>query len=289
MSSVKAVDDISFDIAPGTAVGLIGLNGAGKSTLQKMITGVLVPTSGSLKVTGLNPEKSRKNLAKKVGVVFGHRTQLWWDVPLVDSLNVLRRVYGVDKSEFEARKSKLADLLDLGDLMPRAPRQFSLGQRVRAEIMASLLHGPQLLVLDEPTVGLDVLAKANIRTLIRSLVEEEGVSVLLASHEVADIEEICSRALLIDHGKLLFDGSLEELTAKSSVDRTLSLEVVHEDSSSESGVRLETVSIDLDSTDAARQINEATQTGKISEASVGGGSLESVLAAMFAENADQRE
>ena len=286
MDHINAVDGIDFTVEPGTAAGLIGLNGAGKSTLMKMITGVLVPSSGHLTVGGLEPASNRKELAKRVGVVFGHRTQLWWDVPLADSIDVLRRIYRVDRREFTTRLARLTELLELGDLLPRAPRQLSLGQRVRAEIVASLLHGPALLVLDEPTVGLDILAKASIRSLLRTLIEEEGVTLLLASHEVNDIEQICDRVILIDHGKILFDGGIDELKSATNVDRSLELEVLHEDAGQADGVRVENVTVKLDSKNLAEEFSRATATGTIASATVTGGSLEAILASVFRRMAD---
>ena len=160
--TVKAIDEISFSIDRASSVGLIGLNGAGKSTLVKLVTGVLAPTDGGITVNGLEPHRNRTEVTRHIGVVFGHRTQMWWELPLMETYRVLRRIYGIPRGEFDERVEKLATLLEVKEMLSRAPRQLSLGQRMRAEIMASLLHGPKLLLLDEPTVGIDFVAKSRI-------------------------------------------------------------------------------------------------------------------------------
>ncbi len=283
MEIVKAIDDLNFTIEPATAVGLIGLNGAGKSTLLKLITGVLVPTSGEVLVGGLQPSEHRKEVVRNIGVVFGHRSQLWWDVPLIDSLNVLRLIYSVDEKDYKQRLQILTDRLEMGDLLPRAPRQLSLGQRVRGEIMASLLHGPNLLILDEPTVGLDIIAKAKIRRLIRSLIEEEGVTVILASHEVSDIEEICERTILLHEGRILYEGTIEALKAQANVERSLVLDVERGTGQGSDDVVVEQVTIPLSGNDTARRLAEVASLGTVSGAQVTGGSLEVILARLFDE------
>ena len=277
MRTVKAVDDVTFSIPRTTAVGLIGLNGAGKSTLIKLITGVLVPTSGSVTVDGLEPSRQRKQVAQQIGLVFGQRTQLWWDVSVLDSYNVLRRIYSTDRESFEERLKRFSKLLEMDDLLARSPRQLSLGQRVRADILAGLLHGPRLVILDEPTVGLDIIAKAKIRGLVRSLVEEEGVTVILASHEIRDIEEVCDLIILIHEGKILFQGTLDELRAQAGVETSLVVEVVREDA------RIERTTVPLASSDIGKVLTEATQRGAVSEVSISGGALEDILATMFRE------
>ena len=283
MDYVKAIDGISFEVAEASAVGLIGLNGAGKSTLLKLITGVIVPTSGELTVGGLRPSEKRKVVARNVGVVFGHRSQLWPDVPVIESFKVLRRIYSVDEKPYRERLERLSDLLEMHELVRRPTRQLSLGQRVRAEIMASLLHGPRLLILDEPTVGLDIVAKANIRRLIRSLVEEEGVTVILASHEVTDIEAICDRAILLHEGHILFDGTLDELRKRAAVERSLVLDIVPDDTVGDAGteISVDRVTMPLDQVGGAKRLSELAAAGTIVDASVTGGSLEAVIAAMF--------
>ena len=283
MDYVKAIDGISFEIEEASAVGLIGLNGAGKSTLLKLITGVLVPASGELIVGGLKPSEKRKVVARNIGVVFGHRSQLWPDVPVIESFKVLRRIYSVDEESFQVRLEQLSDLLEMHELIRRPTRQLSLRQRVRAEIMASLLHGPKLLILDEPTVGLDIVAKAKIRRLIRSLVEEENVTVILASHEVTDIEEICDRAILLHEGHVLFDGTLDELRARVPVERSLVLDIVPDDEANKTGSEtlIDRVTVPLDQVGGAKRLSELAESGTIVDASVTGGSLETIIATMF--------
>ncbi len=208
---VVAVDGLSFEIPAGEAVGFIGPNGAGKSTTVKMLTGILTPTSGRLSVAGLAPAARRTELARRIGVVFGQRTGLWWDLPLRDSFDLLRRMYGVPGDRYRANLATFIELLDLEELLDQPVRSLSLGQRVRGDIAAALLHDPQILYLDEPTIGLDVVSKARLREFLRSLIAERGTTVLLTTHDLVDIEHVCSRALVIDHGRRVFDGSLDAL------------------------------------------------------------------------------
>ncbi len=283
METITAIDGISFSVNAGEAVGLVGLNGAGKSTLLKLITGVLVPTRGEVLVGGLDPSKNRSQVVRNIGVVFGHRSQLWWDAPLSDSMNVLKLIYSVGDDVYAERLRTLSEILELEPLLSRAPRQLSLGQRVRGEILASLLHKPDLLILDEPTVGLDILAKSRIRKLIRTLVEEEQMAVILASHEVTDIEEVCERTILIDHGKILYEGTIEDLVASARVERSLVLDVASED---DGDVEVRRVTVPLSGEDAARQLIEAASNGTVTDARVTGGDLEVILARLFDQSAD---
>ena len=220
---------------------------------------------------------------RNIGVVFGHRSQLWWDVPLIDSMNVLRLIYSVSESDYKTRLESLTDLLELGDLLARAPRQLSLGQRVRGEILASLLHAPELLILDEPTVGLDIIAKSKIRRLIRSLIENQGVTVILASHEVSDIEEICDKTILLHEGKILYEGTIEELKAQTDVERSLILEIERSVEGQDDAVTVEEVTVPLSGGDAAARLTEAASLGTVSGAQVTGGSLEVILARLYDE------
>jgi ABC-2 type transport system ATP-binding protein len=281
METVDAIKSISFTVNKAEAVGLIGLNGAGKSTLLKLVTGVLVPSSGELTVDGLDPSADRKKVAREIGVVFGHRSQLWWDAPLKDSMEVLRLIYSVGKADYERRLSDLVELLQLGDLILRAPRQISLGQRVRGEILASLLHSPKLLILDEPTVGLDIIAKARIRTLIRSLIDNEGVTVILASHEVSDIEEICERTILIHEGEILYEGTIDELKSGADVERSLVLDVSVPADDGSDGVEVREMTVPLTGGNTAAILEKAASSGTVSDARVTGGSLEAILSKMF--------
>ncbi|MEU4405763.1 ATP-binding cassette domain-containing protein [Streptosporangium sp. NPDC023963] len=211
--TVHAVRDLSFTVEAGEFVGYLGPNGAGKSTTIKMLTGILAPTSGSIRVAGLDPTRRRVALARRIGVVFGQRTTLWWDLPLRDSFELVRHLYKVDQPVFRRRLAELTEILDLADFMTTPVRQLSLGQRMRGDITAALLHDPAVLVLDEPTIGLDVVSKAAMRDFLRRLNADRGTTVLLTTHDMGDIEKLCHRVMLIDHGSLAFDGTLDDLRA----------------------------------------------------------------------------
>ncbi|MEU6712226.1 ATP-binding cassette domain-containing protein [Nonomuraea sp. NPDC046802] len=210
---VHAVRDLSFTVSAGEFVGYLGPNGAGKSTTIKMLCGILTPTSGRVRVAGLDPSRRRTTLARRIGVVFGQRTTLWWDLPLLDSFQLIRHLYKVDRSAFESRLDELTQTLDLGAFLRTPVRQLSLGQRMRGDLAAALLHAPDVLVLDEPTIGLDVVSKASIREFLLRLNAEQGTTVLLTTHDLGDIERLCRRVMLIDHGRLAFDGTLDDLMA----------------------------------------------------------------------------
>ena len=200
-ADVRAVDGVSFTIAPGEIVGYIGPNGAGKSTTIKMLTGILVPTSGTVRVAGLDPWRRRTELARRIGVVFGQRTQLWWDLPLRQSFELLRHIYRVPEARHRANLQRYVALLDMEGFLETPVRQLSLGQRMRGELVAALLHDPEILYLDEPTIGLDVVAKARIREFLLALGPERGTTVLLTTHDMGDIERLCRRVLIIDRGR----------------------------------------------------------------------------------------
>jgi ABC-2 type transport system ATP-binding protein len=218
---VSAVDGISFRVAAGEFVGYLGPNGAGKSTTIKMLTGILTPSSGRVRVGGLDPARQRTALARRIGVVFGQRTTLWWDLPLRDSLALIRHLYRVERAAHRARLAELTDLLDLASFMDTPVRQLSLGQRMRGDLAAALLHDPELLILDEPTIGLDVISKATVRGFLARLNTERGTTILLTTHDLGDIERLCRRVMVIDHGRLAYDGSLEDLRATVDADRVL--------------------------------------------------------------------
>jgi ABC-2 type transport system ATP-binding protein len=225
---VQAVRDLSFTVERGEMVGYIGPNGAGKSTTIKMLTGILVPTSGRLSVAGIDPSRNRVELTRRIGVVFGQRTTLWWDLPLRDSFDLLRRIYRVDTARHRRNLAEFTELLDLGDLLDTPVRQLSLGQRMRGDIAAALLHDPEILYLDEPTIGLDVVSKGRLREFLRTLNAERGVTLLLTTHDLQDIEQLCSRVMVIDHGSLVYDGALQQLHARSESTRTLVVDLVDE-------------------------------------------------------------
>jgi ABC-2 type transport system ATP-binding protein len=209
-----AVENVSFSIGRGEMVGYIGPNGAGKSTTIKMLTGILVPTGGEAIVAGLTPWERRKQLAQQIGVVFGQRTQLWWDLALIDSLELLRHMYRVPARRFRENLDMAREMLDLDEFLRTPVRQLSLGQRMRGDLAAALLHDPQILYLDEPTIGLDIVAKARIREFLSALNREQNVTVLLTTHDLADIEHLCRRIILIDHGQVVYDGDLDALRVR---------------------------------------------------------------------------
>ncbi len=218
---VAAVAGIDLQIERGAMVGYIGPNGAGKSTTVKMLTGILVPSAGHVRVDGLEPSRARTELARRIGVVFGQRSQLWWDLPLRDSFDLLRHVYRVPADRHAANLARFAEGLDLGPLLDVPVRQLSLGQRMRGELTAALLHDPTLLLLDEPTIGLDVVSKEAVREFLVAVNQEQGTTVLLTTHDLTDVERLCERLLIIDHGRLIEDGTVAGITARYGTECTL--------------------------------------------------------------------
>lgn len=214
IKEITAVDNISLKIKRGEIVAFIGPNGAGKSTTIKILTGILYPTYGEAKVSGLVPWKKRTELAYKIGSVFGQKPQLWYHLPAIDTFNLFSKIYDLDDKEFKERLDYLVGLFEIGDIINTPVRKLSLGQRMKCEIVASLLHRPKILLLDEPTIGLDIIAKQKIRELIRELNKKEGVTILLTSHDIQDIERLCKKIIIINHGRIVYDGDLEKLNAK---------------------------------------------------------------------------
>ena len=222
--TVVAAEDISFHVSEGEILGFIGPNGAGKSTVIKMLTGILTPTSGECRINGKIPTDDRKNYVKEIGAVFGQRTQLWWDLPLQETYQVLKDIYEVDDAKFKTRMAFLNEVLDLEKFIKSPVRTLSLGQRMRADIAASMLHSPKVLFLDEPTIGLDVVVKDNIRQAIMKINKEEKTTVILTTHDISDIELLCDRIVMIDKGKNVYDGSLHELRENFGQTRELVFE-----------------------------------------------------------------
>jgi len=220
-TEVRAVDDVSFAVDAGTTLGFVGPNGAGKSTTIKMLVGILVPSGGVLRVAGRDPSRERVELARRIGVVFGQRTQLWWDLPLRDSFDLLRHVYRVPAADHAGRLAELVELLDMGPYLATPVRQLSLGQRMRGELAAALLHDPPILLLDEPTIGLDIVSKEAVRGFLSRLNRERGTTVLLTTHDLVDVERLCNRLLIIDHGRVIEDSTVESIRARYGTDRTL--------------------------------------------------------------------
>jgi ABC-2 type transport system ATP-binding protein len=219
--TVDAVSEISFRVERGELLGYLGPNGAGKSTTVKMLTGILVPSSGHVRVAGLEPSRQRIQLARRIGAMFGQRVQLWWDLPLLDSFELLRHIYRVPADRYRESLDRFREVLDLDPFLQTPVRQLSLGQRIRGELTAAMLHGPELLFLDEPTIGLDVVAKQRVREFLAELNRERDVTILLTTHDLGDIERLCSRLLVIDHGRLIWDGGIDELKARYGEERTL--------------------------------------------------------------------
>jgi ABC-2 type transport system ATP-binding protein len=218
-----AVDNVDLSIEAGEAVAYVGPNGAGKSTTVKLLSGILVPTSGSVRIDGLHPQQDRIAISHRIGVLFGQRTQLWWDLPVAESFAVLRDIYGVDRATFRRRLERFDEVLELGEILPVLGRRLSLGQRMRADLAAALLHQPQIVYLDEPTIGLDLAVKDRVREFFRTI-RDEGTTVMLTSHDLADIEGFCRRLVIIDSGRIIFDGDLEAVKDRFARERLLHVE-----------------------------------------------------------------
>lgn len=208
---IRAVNDISFTVKQGEMVGYIGENGAGKSTTIKMLTGILTPTSGKVIVNGMNPHKEREAFVRTIGVVFGQRSQLWWDIAVQESFRLLKKVYRVSDEDYKEHMDHVIETLDIGPLLDKPVRKLSLGQRMRCELAAALIHNPPLLFLDEPTIGLDVLVKLKIRQFLKEINEKYNTTILLTTHDISDIEALCERVIMLDEGKIIYDGSLQKL------------------------------------------------------------------------------
>ena len=220
---IHALQDVSFSIDRGELVGYIGPNGAGKSTTVKILSGILTPDSGEVSVGGRVPWKERKEHVRHVGVVFGQRSQLWWDVPILDSFSLLRDIYRVPENDYQKRLKELTEALDLGGLLRTPLRLLSLGQRMRAELAGSLLHGPELLFLDEPTIGLDAVSKLALRDFLKRENQEKGTTILLTTHDMEDIAALCPRVMVLGHGKKLFDGALPGLLSRYDTQRVITV------------------------------------------------------------------
>jgi ABC-2 type transport system ATP-binding protein len=225
-SSVVALADVTFTVEPGESIGYIGANGAGKSTTIKILTGILVPTAGHVRTVGLDPVRQRRELARHVGVVFGQRSQLWWDLPLRESFEILCAIHRLDSARARRRTDELVELLAMGDTLETPVRQLSLGQRMRGEIAAALLHSPELLILDEPTIGLDVLSKLRLREFLLAERAEHGTTLMLTTHDMSDVERLCPRVLVVDHGTLAYDGTLPGLARTVGAQRVLVVDLL---------------------------------------------------------------
>ena len=222
-TEIKALSGVSFSIEKGELVGYIGPNGAGKSTTVKILSGILTPDGGTAEVGGLTPWKERRKHVRRIGVVFGQRSQLWWDVPIADSFALLRDIYRVPDEAFQKRYAELTEALNLGELLRTPLRLLSLGQRMRAELCGSLLHGPELLFLDEPTIGLDAVSKLALRDFLKAENQKNGTTILLTTHDMEDIAALCPRVMVLGHGNKLYDGALPELLARYDTQRVMTV------------------------------------------------------------------
>jgi ABC-2 type transport system ATP-binding protein len=289
---IAAVDGIDLSVERGETLGYIGPNGAGKSTTLKMFTGVLYPSAGRVRVCGLEPVPQRIRLARRIGVVFGHRSQLWWDLPLGDSFALLRHLYDVPAGDHAARLARCRRLLELDGFMATPVRQLSLGQRMRGELTAALLHGPEVLFLDEPTIGLDVLSKQAVRAFLSSLGASGDTTLVLTTHDLADIERLCRRLVVIDRGRVVHDGSLDDLHQRYGSRRRVvvdldeplatplvlpgaSVEAVHAD-----GRRI-TYALDGDGASAGDLVRRLAEVATLRDISVLEPSIEEVVARLY--------
>ncbi|MGN7179098.1 sugar ABC transporter ATP-binding protein [Paenibacillus sp. FSL R5-0490] len=287
----EAVKDISFSINEGEMVGYIGPNGAGKSTTIKMLTGILVPTSGSVKVNGIIPYENRQENAKNIGVVFGQRTQLWWDLPTIESFELLKEIYQVPDKRYKENMDTFTEILGLDEFLNTPVRQLSLGQRMRADIAASLLHDPPILFLDEPTIGLDVVAKEKMRTFIKEINKERSITVILTTHDMEDIEKLCERMVLIDHGQKVYDGEIAVVKERFGKTRTLIVDLeessrslklkggeVFKEEASRFWIRF-----NRDEVSASDLIAQITDTHNIKDLTVEEPAIESIISRIYQE------
>lgn len=287
---VQAVSNISFNVEEGEILAFIGPNGAGKSTTIKMMTGILKPTSGSIEVLGLDPQRDRKKLAYHIGTVFGQKSQLWFHLPPRDSFELLGSIYDIPGGELQKRIKYYVDMMDIGDLMDIPVRKLSLGQRIKCEITASLLHKPEIIFLDEPTIGLDVIAKKNLRSLIKRINKEEKTTIFLTSHDMGDIEKLCKRMIIINCGTILLDDRVKNL--KYNYDNKKIIEVKYEDrfefemedieflSRGQSAVKVE---VDTDKNDIDNVISQLFKGGKVEDISISSKPLEEIISEIYSK------
>jgi len=288
---VKAVDGLGFAVERGEIVGYIGPNGAGKSTTVKLLTGILVPSAGRVRVVGLDPSRQRIPLARRIGAMFGQRVQLWWDLPLLDSFELLRHIYRIPGERYARNLAEFRRVLELDPFLHTPVRQLSLGQRIRGEIVAAMLHDPEVVFLDEPTIGLDIVAKQRVREFLLAANRQRGVTVMLTTHDLADIERLCSRILILDHGRLVYDGGLEALRARYGGERTLvvdleepaaALRVTDARVTRVDGPR-QWIAFDRERTNAARLAAEVAAQAALRDLTVEEPDIEDVVRRIYAE------
>jgi ABC-2 type transport system ATP-binding protein len=291
-SLLTAVDDVTVRIERGESVGYIGANGAGKSTTIKMLIGILVPTSGSVRTCGLDPVRERRRLASRVGVVFGQRSQLWWDLPVRESFEILAAIHRLPTSSAGRRQDELIAQLEMEPFLDTPVRQLSLGQRMRAEVAAALLHSPQLVVLDEPTIGLDVLSKQRLREFLLAERARYGTTLLLTTHDMGDIERLCERVLVIDHGRLAYDGSLTGLSRTVGAQRVLVVDLAEglpdlvdipdtRHLGSEGNGLRQRLAFDAEQTTAARVLSAVSKRAEVRDLSVEEPDIEDVVRRIY--------
>ncbi len=291
---VKAVDGVSFDVEEGQIIGYVGPNGAGKSTTIKMLTGILVPTSGNINVSGLMPYKKRKENAQQIGVVFGQRTQLWWDLPVIESFQLLRRIYRISTEQYKHNLDTFHDLLKIGDFINTPVRKLSLGQRMRCDLSAALLHNPPIVYLDEPTIGLDVVAKQRIRDFLKQINIDRKTTIMLTTHDLSDVEKLCKRMMIIDHGKVIYDGTVEEIKQKYGKKRRLIIDLAdyYEDFCI-SGIDIIShtdhracLEFDRDEMSASELIAQITKKYDISDLTIEEPEIESIVANIYENDSE---
>jgi ABC-2 type transport system ATP-binding protein len=289
LHEVEAVRGIDFEIEPGEVVAFIGPNGAGKSTTIKMLSGILHPTSGSVRVLGLVPWRQRQQLAYRIGVLFGQRSQLWYHLPAADSFELLATIYDVNGADFHQRLDSLVERFEIGPLLNVPVRKLSLGERMRCEIVGALLHRPQVLFLDEPTIGLDVVAKQRIRALIRALNAEEGLTVFLTSHDAGDVEQVCERAIVINHGEVIFDDSVTALKRQFIKRRLIDLKLLAPaDAFAMSGVTVVhreefelTLEVDTGAQSVEAVVSRVLNNGGVADITIAEPPLEEIIAEIY--------
>ncbi len=290
-----AVDDVTVALEAGELVGYIGPNGAGKSTTIKMLTGILVPTSGSIEVAGLVPYERRKENARNIGVVFGQRSQLYWDLPLIESFELLRAIYAIPRERYRRNLDHFVAMLDMGEFLSTPVRQLSLGQRMRGDFAAAMLHDPQIVYLDEPTIGLDVVAKEAVREFVRRINHERGTTVILTTHDLADVERLSRRIVMIDNGTVIYDGEIEQIKTQYGTHRTLIVKLCESypdfliaDAEIESRDKL-TVRLRFDrrTTTAESLIRRVADHYRISDLSIEEPDLESIIRRIYREGYEQ--
>ena len=289
-TEIRALNNVSFTIGDGEIVGYIGPNGAGKSSTVKVMSGILTPDSGTCVIDGLTPWKNRKEHVKNIGVVFGQRSQLWWDVPVIDSFELIRDIYGVRENVYKRNLEELTDLLSIEEILKTPARQLSLGQRMRCEIAASLIHEPKVLFLDEPTIGLDAASKLAVRSFIRKLNSEKGTTVILTTHDTQDIEALANRILLIGKGQILLDDTLDGLKERYSKVKTLTVQYGEGDIQEKDGMAfkekkegLAVIEVNTDLISVSQAIESISQTADIRDLSVTQTSADEIVLSLYRE------